>query len=484
MSNLSDLLPAGAGAKSADFVASGTLGSGVAVALKADGTVSVVTETSTEITQFLGTPTTFEAGASNFSGAYDTSTNKVVIAYRNSPGYGTAVVGTVSGTSISFGTPVTFHSNSTTQTATVFDSSSGKIVIAYRNDFSADRGDIIVGTVSGTSISFGSPVTFESNSTNGISLVYERNAQKLVIVYRDNVNSGYGTAIVGTVSGTSISLGSKYVFSPSFTNLTACAYDSISKKIVISFKDEGNSNYGTAVVGTVSGTSISFGTRVVFESSTLEWNSIAFDEQNNKVVIAYSESTGTAEGKAIVGAISGTSISFGATVNFIPTYAYYISCTYDSAAKKIVISYTDSNNSLYGTLIVGTVSGTSISFGSPVVFENARTDGKVCVYDPTLSVTVIGYRDDPDAASGKGLVFRNAYTQVSTNNTSFIGISDQAIANGASGKVVVQGGVSEKLSGLTANTDYYVQADGSISTTVSSVPAGKALSSTSILLKG
>jgi len=37
---------------------------------------------------------------------------------------------------------------------------------------------------------------------------------------------------------------------------------------------------------------------------------------------------------------------------------------------------------------------------------------------------------------------------------------------------------------LTPNTDYYVQADGTLSTTVSSVPAGRALSSTSILLEG
>ena len=42
MSNLSELLPAGAGAKSASFVASGTLGSGVTVALKADGTVEAI----------------------------------------------------------------------------------------------------------------------------------------------------------------------------------------------------------------------------------------------------------------------------------------------------------------------------------------------------------------------------------------------------------------------------------------------------------
>jgi len=70
------------------------------------------------------------------------------------------------------------------------------------------------------------------------------------------------------------------------------------------------------------------------------------------------------------------------------------------------------------------------------------------------------------------------------NYTDFIGITDQAIADTATGAVIVQGGVSEKVTGLTANTDYYVQADGTISATVSSVPAGRALSTTSILLEG
>ena len=72
----------------------------------------------------------------------------------------------------------------------------------------------------------------------------------------------------------------------------------------------------------------------------------------------------------------------------------------------------------------------------------------------------------------------------SANYTSFIGITDQAIANTATGAVIVQGGVSEKVTGLTTGSDYYVQDDGSLSTTVSSVPAGRALSSTSILLEG
>ena len=40
MSNLTDLLPAGAGGKQVSFVASGTIGNGVTVVLNSDGTVS------------------------------------------------------------------------------------------------------------------------------------------------------------------------------------------------------------------------------------------------------------------------------------------------------------------------------------------------------------------------------------------------------------------------------------------------------------
>ena len=50
---------------------------------------------------------------------------------------------------------------------------------------------------------------------------------------------------------------------------------------------------------------------------------------------------------------------------------FQISATFDSTNNKVVIAYRDGSNSDYGTAIVGTVSGTSISFGSEVIFEYA-----------------------------------------------------------------------------------------------------------------
>jgi hypothetical protein len=100
----------------------------------------------------------------------------------------------------------------------------------------------------------------------------------------------YGTAIVGTVSGTSISFGTAVVFESANSNYISTTYDSTNNKIVIAYRDDGNSSYGTAIVGTVSGTSISFGTAVVFESASSGYISTTYDSTNNKIVIAYSDS--------------------------------------------------------------------------------------------------------------------------------------------------------------------------------------------------
>ena len=44
------------------------------------------------------------------------------------------------------------------------------------------------------------------------------------------------------------------------------------------------------------------------------------------------------------------------------TENYYMSASYDPSTGKVVIAYQNWDNSQYGTVIVGTVSGTSINF--------------------------------------------------------------------------------------------------------------------------
>ena len=480
MSNLTDLLPAGAGGKQVDFVASGTIGNGVTVALKTDGTVEAVAETA--IPETVGSESVYEAGnAAPNSVAFDSSNNKIVIAYRDgsNSGYGTSVVGTVSGTSISFGTPVIFNSVSSDYPRVVFDSNASKVVIAYRGAVS--RGKAIVGTVSGTSISFGTEEQFESGNTEKIDIAFNTSANKVVISYADAGDSEYGKAVVGTVSGTSISFGTIANFNNAVTQETRIAYDSNADKVVIVYKNQGNFSRGTAIVGTVSGTDISFGTPVVYLSATVQSMSIAYESNAQKVVIAYSDGTsGNYYGRAIVGTVSGTSISFGTQATIQSSVTSETSLAFDSNVNKVVVSYVEGNPTYAGSLRVGTVSGTSISFGSELSFNPATTSNVASTFDSNSNKIIIVYRDEGNSNYGTSVVFQNAST--STNVADFIGISDAAISDTASGSVTIKGGISTNVTGLTANSTYYVQDNGTLSTTTSSVLAGKALSSTSINL--
>jgi hypothetical protein len=465
-----------------EAVASGALSDGSAVVVNSDGTVSVVATAGPSA----GTAVVFESASTNdISATYDSNAQKVVISYQDAgnSNYGTAIVGTVSGTSISFGTAVVFRSATSSQMSATYDSNAQKVVIAYRDGGNSGHGTAIVGTVSGTSISFGTAVVFESASTFTPGAVYDSNAQKIVIVYRDIDNSDYGTAIVGTVSGTSISFGTAVVFESAESNHMSPIYDSNAQKVVIAYRDDGNSFYGTAIVGTVSGTSISFGTAVVFESAFVDHISATYDSNAQKVVVAYRDAS-PFYGTAIVGTVSSTSISFGTAVVFESARSDEISATYDSNAQKVVIAYQDFGNSEFGTAIVGTVSGTSISFGSAVVFESASSFFISATYDSNAQKVVISYQDAGNSNHGTSAVFQIESINLTAEN--FIGFSNAAYANAATATIQIAGAVDDAQTGLTAGQSYFVQTDGTLSETPDdpSVFAGTAISATKIVVQG
>jgi hypothetical protein len=457
-------------------VASGSLSDGSTVIVNADGTVSVVAA----VAQAVGSPVVFESATTfNISATYDSVAQRVVIAYRDigNSQFGTAIVGTVSGTSISFGTPVVFRSEFAFNISATYDSVAQRVVIASVG-FSDGRAS--VGTVSGNSISFGTAVVFNGASTGSTSATYDSNAQRVVIAYQDGGNSEFGTARVGTVSGTSISFGSPTVFESALTDAISATYDSAAQRVVIAYRDDGNSASGTAIVGTVSGTSISFGTAVVFRSGNTSNISATYDSNAQRVVIAY-QNGNSGFGTAIVGTVSGTSINFGTAVVFLNSTASQISATYDSAAQRVVIAYRDGGNANFGTAIVGTVSGTSISFGTAVVFESASTDQIFATYDSAAQRVVIAYNDVGNSQFGTSVVFRTA----STNARSFIGFSNAAYTNGQTATIQIVGAVDDAQSGLTPGQSYFVQPNGTLGLSPASpaVFAGTAVAANRIIVK-
>ena len=463
-------------------VASGTLPSGQPVVVNADGTVSVVAGSDSSS----GSPVVFNSAITTMlpsSSVYDSSNNKIVIAYKDygNSQYGAAIVGTISGSAITFGSGTVFESASIEHQTITFDDNSNKVVIAYRD---GGAGKAIVGTVSGTSISFGSSTTFESSGIEGVGITFDTTNNKVVISYSDINNTLNGTAVVGTVSGTSISFGTPAVFENAQTDYTSAAFDSSNNKVVISYSDKANSNYGTVVVATVSGTSISFGSPIVYTSEYTVYNAVVFDSSVNKVVISYRAATDGNIGKSLVGTVSGTSISFGPIVTFASGGAGMLSATYDTSLNKVIIAYRDGGNSNYGTIALGSVSGTSISFASGGVFESAATDDITIAYDANANKSAVFYYDEGNSYYGTASVFTAGSTNLTSEN--FIGFANSGYADGQSAAINSTCMVDSNQTSLTAGQTYYVQTSGALGTTPAdpSVVAGTAISSNSIIVKG
>ena len=466
--------------------ASGAITAGKPCIVEADGDVAQVAQSS--VSQAVGTPVVFESATSlsnEHASVFDSSNNKVVFCYSDygNSGYGTAVVGTVSGTTISFGTPVVFASQGTGgDVAATFDTSNNKVVIAYRNvDDSA--GTAIVGTVSGTSISFGTAVAFDGD-TSYVAATFDTSNNKVVIAYKDVDNSSYGTAIVGTVSGTSISFGTAVVFESGNTAYTVAVFDSTNNKAVIGYRDSGHSGRGKAVVGTVSGTAISFGSIATFETSEIkEYFSGTFDSNAGKVFFSYQQGN---DHRGIVGTVSGTSISFGSAADINSGESRDSSCTFDSHVNKVVVIYDDEGNSNYGTAVPVTISGTSFSVGTESVFESANVAYLSCCFDSNEKVVAIQYSDTGNSNYGTGVIYQNAGTRTTLTAENYIGIAEYAAADTETATVLIKGGVSTTQSSLTPGQTYFVQTDGTIGTSADtpSVTAGTAVTSTKLIVKG
>ena len=465
----------GGGGNSRDFVASGAIANGKVVSLLSDGKVAVTASA-------LGDHVVFETGGTAYTDAcWDSTNGKVVVVYSDvgNTNYATCVVGTVSGMAITFGTPVVVISGPSNWPTIEFDSNAGKVVVAYADT----TGKAKVGTVSGTSISFGS----ESAGYSGSGSVYyqrmcfDPDTNQVALVYSDAGDSFKGKCVMGAVSGTTVSWGTPVVFCTANTQwFNNCVYDTNENKVVVAFRDYADSGGAKAIIGTVSGTSISFGTAVLFEAGGASPQGMCFDSTNNKVIIAYGDEGNGTNGTAIVGTVSGTSISFGTAVVFASANTNYTTAVHDPDNDKIIIAYEDVGNSEYYTVIVGTVSGTSISFGSETVIDTAQSSWTASAYDTSADKCVLLWTDDGNSAKGTAVVFNSGATD---NFLDWIGIAGEAISDGASGSIDMIGSVNGSQTSLTIDADYYVTGEGTITTSVASgKKIGRAVSATELLI--
>jgi hypothetical protein len=466
------------------FTATGAITAGNLVGLNANGTVSVVTS-------YIGGATVFESASINYGNlaksCFDTVNNRVVVLYQDvgNSNFLTVAVGSISGATITFGTPVVVLSaNALGNYDIAFDPINAKVLVVY-NNYTSGGTFGVVGTVSGTSISFGSA----SSSIDGTTSYF-------------------------------------------YNGVVACCYHPSSGRFVVSYGVQSNGPYFR--VATISGTSVSFGSQVQGSNTTLYGGSglganygmsLTVDTVNDRVVYgAVLNLTGVTPQnyafQSFVGTVSGTTITVGSAVPVAglgTTSANSVAVSYNSASSKVLFAAAASSGL---TLYSGTVSGTTVSYPDSVIVSTALTSRASLTPYPKGGLTAFSYMQGnllqfslisaaglsvslptPLPLAG-GYLTSSASTGavvaagirlsdnfgvaavIDANSTypTWVGIAAQNIANGASGPVTVAGGINTAVSGLTSGTTYAVNPSTGVFIAATSNVVGTALSSTSIYL--
>jgi len=489
-----------------DFVASGTLPNGTPVVLNSDGTIEAVGITSDglNLSQSQGTQQNF-AGASGNTGQPSVSfdpndSGKFVISYpdANTSGHGKCVAGTVSGTTMTFGTPVTFHTSASTQYSHVyFDPNEvGKFVLLYVG--TGSDGYYRVGTVSGTSITFGTAAEFSTvNHTFDNTQLYNtcafdwdpHNAGKFALCYM----SGYASyqelsVVVGNRSGDTLTFGTVVQVVSGQAEFGCIAFDkAVPDKALIAHRAP-STQYPTVRPVTISGTTITLGTAVVPWSN---YNSTAFVAStgiSNVFVIAHHFNAGGTSWLRSIKVNSLTSITSSNMVN-MSTRVRDVKADPNKAGRILVTA--TSSNVVYVKVVTATdfsvANAVNLTIDSHLTFTANTSYYAGSAFDPANSGKyMIAASSATYGAATIGQLAVTPTTSANLTSSNFIGIPNAAYTDGETATVNLQGSTASNVSGLTAGNTYYVQTDGTLSTSAGSpsVEIGKALSSTSILLKG
>ena len=473
-------LSVGGGGGSNDFVASGSIPNGDAVGLNSDGTVSVI-KTPLVDSETIDSSSSFTS--TDVKAAINPTTGDIVVVYSDSSNsyQGYAVVGSVNNDTITFGSPVGFQADNdgigAVATAIGFDSASSKFLIFWAARASYNAGRAVVGTVSGSTISFGSRVNFGGTTVlkDYIDLAFDTNNNKFLVTY-DGGDNGYrsATARVATISGTSVSFGSETAIDVNLNNTTTttCSFDPVSGKFLVYYRR--HNAYGRLRVGTISGTSVSFGTEITFGNEAVTTDRVSYFRaaSDGTNLVGVYRRDGGAGTRAALFTISGTSVTFGTETTITSSPADTFTLIYNSSLDTFLISgiYTSS------------IAVKEVKLSNGVFFPKATstlidssTSYHQAVYDPT-SGHVISAARGPSNYNPVVSVYNPE-----TNLNNFIGFSEAAISDGDTGSITTLGGINESQTGLIAGFNYYLQDDGSLGSTESDNFAGLAISSTKLI---
>ena len=469
--------------------ASNTIAKGNPVMVKTDGNFAKVEGEASSVSYSDGTPSEIHEGWVDMSSvSYDEAQAKFLVAYRDQDNgsYGFCKLVTVSNKTLTVGSETSaFNSNTTAVLDSMYIGDSKHCIVYYD---SSSHGKAIIATVSGDSVTFGTAVTWSTTTIHSrASAYYDSNAGAVVISGRRGGSSIYYTVAL-SVSGTDLTAGS-VVEDSSYTNTDyyCSAYDVNAQIGVVGFRNTSDDGYLRTI--SVSGNTVTLNTAMNFNSTnnvTMYKDCLTYDPVSQKCFILYNDQTEAALRGRVV-SITGTTVTVGTDAQVLGVNSSNFGCQ-GTDQGGIVCVCRDSSSPYYLRSRIATISDTSFSMTNSETITSASVENTPSLaYQPSDYTVLIIYGDQSSHdLQGVCVIPEGTATTYPLTTENFIGLADNASTANGTSKVRING-VDANNSGLTAGQLMYVRNDGTLSETAENgkvVEAGKAISATKLLVKG
>ena len=523
-SNLTNLPPGG---NTISLTASGAIATNKPVTLNSDGTCSAIAiaTTSRTVPTHAGTNNWRNNNVGSFRLAIDSHFSKMLIGFSPNGGTGdsqlqiacTALTSSPSGWTYTYGLGEYQRDYHRTRTKIVHDPDRDVNLYFYGQNYGG-TGEIRVlqcnssnNSVSyGSSTNFTSAVNYPNFEADYMSGCYDTNANNSVIAWCSASDSNKLKCRVVNLSGASgtsasVSLGTTVTVSTNQCRLTEMLFDPDTNKVVLTYHKYASSIWQACCrIGTVSSTSISFGSEVVLDSSNeITGMSMCYDTTNNKVVVGYYKSDRIFAAR--VGTVSGTSISFGTELDNISSsavhsgtnypqlqegYRWCSSMAFDPTSGSVVLCYKE-DKLMYHKFAY--VSGTSLVLrsSSHLAVGVNHTGSQDSINIPGNDRTMTIFQNVTNSYGASRVIDTAEVNTNCTNPNHYLGFAQSAVSNGQTATILTYGNTTSNLSGLTTGTHYFVQGDGTLATSRDNTyfgsyedtpVAGLALSSSKLLI--
>jgi len=473
-------LPASAG--SADFVATGAIGSGDTVGLRSDGTVEVISGTQV-FELYSGTVT--DKPSTNFrevKGVYDSVNNKIYAKWNTT----TAVyvnVGTVTGSTITWGADQTVttskYSNSYGDSGITYDAVADRVIVFYQDG--SNLPTFVAGVVTGTTIGFGTPVSLSGvnfQEARGFGFAYDTEHNVTHFSF-ENSSDGNASIVPVSVSGTTITLGTR--FRPNTGQSVegaTVAYSESLNKIIIAAYSNGIAAYFYLLDFDGTNYTLESSATIASAGGNSGIQQCAYDDNTKTIVLV----GGTSNNANVCCAqISGGAIVAGNALTGIFNSANTASVSVAFDSSSFWISAIENGGSYKLYLAEATIVSNVISVTLGGFYHDVLTGGyqlNLVSDENRIIHTLYG---DTGFTEYRHVAFRKAL--LNTNADSYIGLANASISDGATGTINILAGTNAAQSGLTVGAEYWLKLDGTLSTSPTNYSKiGYATSATSINL--